>query len=85
MKHVRLTRDQQRRIVHAISQRLASGAFTEQFRDQLRLALRLDPTTTCQVAQRASTSERAHVRRLAHWVLATVDARSAGTDACAPS
>lgn len=43
MKHVDLSRDQRSGIVTASLRRLASGHFAEQFRDQLRLAILLDP------------------------------------------
>jgi hypothetical protein len=79
MKHVDLSGDQRSGIVSAILQRLASGHFAEQFRDQLRLAIHLDPANTFTLARCALKSEKDHVRRLAHWVLshenATVDAQ----------
>lgn len=69
LKHVDLTQDQSNRIVSAILHRLSSGTFSEQFRDQLRLALHLDKSGTIALAKHAAASEKAHVRRLAGWVL----------------
>src|SRR5262249_18018138 len=42
LKHCELTPDQRRQLVSCITERLATGNFSEQFRDQLRLALHLD-------------------------------------------
>lgn len=69
MKHVGLSRGQQARLVTAILGRLANGNFSEQFRDQLRLAMHLDAEGTARLAKRALKSEKEHVRRLAAWVL----------------
>src|SRR4051794_12279788 len=41
LKHCPLTPQQQERLVDAVLQRLASGRFSEQFKDQLRLALQI--------------------------------------------
>jgi hypothetical protein len=70
MKHMILTPEQQHRLVGAILGRLISGTFSEQFRDQLRLVIRLDPIGTFALARHAATSEKTHVRRFAEWVLA---------------
>lgn len=81
LKHVALSQDQQRRLLSAILQRLTSGRFAEQFRDQLRLALHLNQEATYTLARGALQSEKEYVRRLAHWVLSrahpTVDVRPA--------
>ena len=68
LKHVPLTADQQTRLVTAIVGRLRTGAFSQQFRDQLRLALLLDRDATIAAGRAASGSP--HVRRMAAWVLA---------------
>ena len=77
MKHVELSRGQQGRLVVAILGRLASGDFSEQFRDQLRLAMRLDPEGTSKLARRSLKSDKAHVRRFAAWVLSHEEAAHA--------
>lgn len=69
LKHLELPRAHRERLLDAIAGRLLAGRFTEQFRDQLRLALHLDAHKTFAAAERAVKSEREHVRRLARWVL----------------
>jgi hypothetical protein len=55
-------------------ERLASGHFSEQFRDQLRLAMHLSDEKTFAVARRALKSEKDHVRRFGRWVLSHQEA-----------
>lgn len=69
MKHVGLDENQSARLVECISGRLASGRFSEQFKDQLRLALKLDAPTVFQVARDCRSSDSQHVRAYAAWVL----------------
>ncbi len=69
LKHRPLTDAQIERLVGAVTRRLADGIFSEQFRDQLRLALRLRPARVHAVAAANLESEREHVRRLARWVM----------------
>jgi hypothetical protein len=49
--------------------RLQSGVFSEQFKDQLRLAMQLDALQTLAAATRALSSERMHVRRYGLWLM----------------
>lgn len=70
LKHRALGRTQRTRLVEAIAQRLLSGRFSEQFRDQLRLAMQLDGEAMAVTAHRAVSSPKDHVVRYAHWVLA---------------
>ena len=68
LKHVQLAPAQQARLVDTILQRLATGSFTEQFKDQLRLACRLDHERVVSTARACMASPKAHVRRYAGWV-----------------
>lgn len=70
LKHCALGRTQRTRLVEAIAQRLLSGRFSEQFRDQLRLAMLLDGDAMAATARRAQSSPKDHVVRYARWVLA---------------
>jgi hypothetical protein len=70
LKHLELSRKQSSQLVEAILERLVSGRFSEQFRDQLRLALHLDRRGTLVTARRGAKSEKAHVRRYSEWALA---------------
>lgn len=70
LKHCPLQAHQAQVLVTAIVGRLVSGRFSEQFSDQLRLALQLDRTAVLMAAQVAAESPAAHVRRYARWVLA---------------
>lgn len=70
LKHCELTLEQRQRLVACITGRLADGNFSEQFRDQLRLAMHLDPESTFTVAHRLLTAGRKHyIRRFAKWVV----------------
>lgn len=69
LKHVPLAQHQRDQLVACILHRLATGRFSEQFRDQLRLALHLDRGKTLAVAQRALGVGKPHVTRYARWVL----------------
>jgi len=72
LKHCDLEPAQRAGLVDGILQRLASGNFSEQFKDQLRLALLLDGARSLRVAAdcEADGRSRPHARRYARWVLA---------------
>jgi hypothetical protein len=74
LKHIPMSRSQSGPLVIAILARLASGHFSEQFRDQLRLALHLDRKGTLEIARRGARSEKAHVRRYSEWLLSHEEA-----------
>jgi hypothetical protein len=82
LKHCTLTPEQCRRLVTCIMERLGLGRFSEQFRDQLRLAIHLDRQTVFAAArQYVGETSKDHVRRFSKWVLghdATVANRDAG-------
>jgi hypothetical protein len=69
LKHLDLQRAHRERLLRVILARLDSGDFSEQFRDQLRLAMHLDGEKAFAVAGRALSSRKDHVRRYARWVL----------------
>ena len=69
LKHLELPRAHRERLLRVILGRLDSGDFSEQFRDQLRLATRIDSERAFAVARRALASPKDHVRRYARWVL----------------
>lgn len=77
LKHCGLGRAHRTALVKCITGRLESGAFSEQFKDQLRLALHLDAQCTIVAARNGLKSERPHVRRYAEWVLALEKSRGA--------
>jgi hypothetical protein len=68
LKHCALSRTNQTKLLVCILQRLQSGEFSEQFKDQLRLAIHLDLKQTSAACVRAASSEFAHVRRYAEWL-----------------
>ena len=55
-------------MVTAIVARLVEGRFYEQFKDQLSMAIRFDPSQLKAAAAIASESESEYVRRYAAWV-----------------
>jgi hypothetical protein len=69
LKHRRLTTEQRDRLLNAITRRLLSGRFSEQFKDQLRLALYLDADRVYQAAEQGLHQPAEHVRRYAAWIL----------------
>ena len=78
MKHVELSRTHREQLLDVILARLTFGHFSEQFRDQLRLALPLDAKETFAAADKALSSDKDYVRRYARWVLRHKQQRSAG-------
>jgi HEAT repeat protein len=69
LKHCRLSPPQSARVVRAILDRLVSGRFSEQFKDQLRLVLHIAPESAFTVARGCQGAETQHVRRYAAWIL----------------
>lgn len=57
------------RMIDAIIQRLIDGRFSEQFMDQISMAIRHDPQRLYAAAIAASTSEKAYIRRYAKRAL----------------
>ena len=69
LKHCELGRTHRSELVTCITNRLSHGNFSEQFKDQLRLAMRLDLEKTLKVAHSCLSSPMHHVKRYAEWVL----------------
>lgn len=69
LKHLPLTDDQTQRLVDGILHRLSAGRFSEQFRDQLRLALQLSREDTFTAARQLMSAEKPYLRRYAQWIL----------------
>lgn len=69
LKHYQLTESQARRLVEKVAERLLQGNFTEQFKNQLRLARRLDPAKVNQTVHAALAVPKDHVRRYAFWII----------------
>jgi hypothetical protein len=72
-KHLELPRAHRELLLDAILERLSSGQFSEQFRDQLRLAMHLSRDKTIAAARRSLASPKDHVRRYARWVLSRLE------------
>lgn len=69
LKHFTLASDQADALVACICARLERGNFTEQFLDQVRLALQLDHARVFHAAQNSLSSPSDHVRRYAEWMV----------------
>jgi hypothetical protein len=69
LKHCELGRTNRTKLLTCILHRLRSGEFSEQFKDQLRLALHLDAKQSFAACESAMSSDRLHVRRYATWAL----------------
>jgi hypothetical protein len=70
LKHRPLSASQLERVVRTVLGRLVQGRFSEGFRDQVRLVLRLDPERAFQAAHNCPGKAPEHARRYAAWVLA---------------
>lgn len=70
LKHCPLGRSQRTQLLSGILERLQTGAFSEQFKDQLRLARHLDRPRTLAAGERALASSRPYVQRYAQWTVA---------------
>lgn len=68
LKHCTLGRAHSTQLQACILKRLRSGAFSEQFKDQLRLAMHLNAKQTLAAGEEAMASDRPHVRRYALWL-----------------
>lgn len=70
LKHCELEQQHRAQLVEAITTRLATGQFSEQFKDQLRLAMHLDFQKTAEACRKIlANPRRLYVRRYAQWVL----------------
>ena len=69
LKHCTLSKKQRNRLVFYVTERLLTGNFSQQFKDELRLALFLDPSRTFEAARQSLKDRRNYVRRYAEWVL----------------
>jgi hypothetical protein len=69
LKHCRLTSGQAALILDVVLGRLEAGNFSEQFKDQLRLAAMLDRQRVLVSARACLTSPREYVRRYGRWAL----------------
>jgi hypothetical protein len=70
LKHCVVSPEQCEQLVSCITGRLGAGNFSEQFCDQLRLAMCLDRQTTFAAARKnLSAAPKEHVRRFSLWVL----------------
>lgn len=79
LKHCELGRTHRTKLVACITGRLSAGTFSEQFKDQLRLAMHCDLQHVREVSRECLASGKPHVRRYAEWVLSRAPtARSRG-------
>ena len=69
LKYCPLCRAHQTRLVNCILARLSAGNFSEQFKDQLRLALHFDPESVFKIASQLLSSPKRHVAKYAQWIL----------------
>lgn len=66
-KNHRPNQDQQQRLVEAIATRLTRGDFSEQFKDQLSMAVRFDPELMRRTATSLLDADKEYIRRYARW------------------
>ncbi len=56
-------------VVRAVGERLVSGRFSEQFKDQINLGLRLLPDLKLSFAKQGLISKKQYVRRYSNWTI----------------
>jgi hypothetical protein len=76
LKHCLITDAQGRLLVQCITGRLASGDFSQQFRDQLSLAIHLDTRTTYECAVKCLAAPKVYVRKMAAWTIENIEKRA---------
>ncbi len=69
LKNRTIPRHLQDVLVQAVFNRLLTGAFSEQFKDQLAMAIRFRPLDMARYATLACESQKDYVQRYGHWVL----------------
>ena len=69
LKHCKLGRTHRTKLVACILGRLQSGEFSEQFKDQLRLALHLDSKQVLEACERVLPNPKPHVGRYVTWII----------------
>lgn len=69
LKHCELNRASHIKLLACIPQSFQPGTLSEQFKDQLRLAIRLDSKQVSDTCVRAASGEFSHVRRNSEWAL----------------
>jgi len=69
LKHAELSRSQREKLLNSILGRLEQGSFSEQFKDQLRLAVHLAPKAAIAACKRGASSPHQRVMRYNSWVL----------------
>ncbi|WP_201766195.1 hypothetical protein [Rhodopirellula baltica] len=62
-----------KQMIDAIAGRLIDGRFSEQFKDQLSMAIRLDPDRMTGAVTVASCSDKDYIRRYADWLRRALD------------
>lgn len=70
LKHLSLTPKERCRCVDAVGRRLLTGEISEQFKDQLKMAIELDIDRIAEFADKGSISDTPHIVRFSKWVLA---------------
>jgi hypothetical protein len=69
LKQCPLSGSQRERLLRVITHRLETGNFSEQFKDQLRLALHFDAPRLCKAALACQGVSTEHIRRYGAWIL----------------
>jgi hypothetical protein len=69
LKHCQISGERQAQLTNCVIMRLAAGDFSEQFKDQIRLAMHFDPKTVFDAAHKLVSSPKQHVAKYAQWIL----------------
>jgi len=68
LKYVELTKDQKQKILEIIEQRLLTGNFSQQFKDELKLGLYIDPQFMYKISLEGIKSEKKYVCKYSLWL-----------------
>ena len=77
LKHCELGRTHRANLVSCILARFSDGSFSEQFKDQLRLAMHLDFPKVISASHKCLVSQKPYVKRYAEWALSPEHTHSA--------
>ena len=77
LKHCDLGRTQKEKLLACILDRLSNGSFSEQFKDQLRLAMHLNLPQVLAASRKCLSSNKPYIKRYAAWALSPEHAQNA--------
>ena len=69
LKHCNLTSIQKNRILDSLERRFLSGSFSDQYKDHLRLGMKLSPERMVEMALEGKKSKKQYIAKLSDWII----------------